>query len=496
MSKVRGKLSEQSGQIAVMFMLVMLFFVLLSIVVVDFGLWFGDRRDAQNDADQSALAGALSIQTLNLDDPIQVGLERQAALTAAIDWADANNVDVSGCPTPAPLGALSVVCAEADITLVTGATCYPNDPEAANLYVGVETIVHREPASFFLGALALFGLDDAADPEVRTRGLACAGVPVEFFGFLPFTVQQTGECFTWTDENADGIKDDEDTYTPKLGELCEMQIADNVSGAVGQLGFDESGDCQDGNSGAAEFADQVSDGVQTACLLGDDVASNQGNNVGAVRRGLTGSSSGNSLAPGGRLYGATECDTRYTSDSKTTADLLIAEQALTDPLADPLATPPGLTPLGAAAFADWDGIDSPNKRPLAGDGIDDFFEVWDLAPDYDPTNPAKGLIPRECTSPRNVQIIVIFDVAQEGAADGTTTCTNNCWQIRAVNRMYIEGCSTTSVQTGSADDFEKTCTNIGGGPFYVYGRFVEQIENIELRLGIADFGTVRVFLKE
>ena len=62
-----------------------------SALTIDVGLIVNERRDAQNDVDKAALAGA---QELTLD-PGSIGTDTAAATIAAQAWAASNGIDLT-----------------------------------------------------------------------------------------------------------------------------------------------------------------------------------------------------------------------------------------------------------------------------------------------------------------------------------------------------------------------------------------------------------------
>lgn len=306
---------------------------------------------------------------------------------------------------------------------------------------------------------------------------------------MPWTVEETSDCFQAFQQDITDpvtgdvthppfvnppvahphVEADPDHYHPRYGALCELIIDQNAEGAVGALGFDSDPltPCEDGTGSGAVYRDQIVTGVETTCEIGDSVK-----RAGGVKHGQT-------------LQGLLERLTREDGCDDLAGADLDQENELTDA---------GLEPLGAAAYGPWDPAAWADKLPYQPDGIDDFFEVWNLARPLNVGDPARGLVPRLClsddgSSPRAVDIVIIHNISDEDGA----TCNsgpNNCYKIRGVSRMYIEGCS-----DGTAGGFYKSC-NIGGGPFIIHGRFVEPVEFTNFRTGIWENGTIQVRLIE
>ena len=225
-------------------------FGLFSAISVDAGIYMVDRRDAQNDADKAALAGALEL-TLN---PDTAGSDSATAEDSALEWALKNGVDTSSDPTLI-------------LNIDTVSNCYSSND---GLPTGVRVYVEREPASFFLNFVRLITPVD--DWTVKTAAVACAGRPIDMIGVLPFAISETSECFV------DGA--------PKLGEFCNIVVDSTSTGLIGELGIDEDGACEDGNGSATVLEQNIIHGASVPCAVGDSVTGNAGHNVGKTRSGM------------------------------------------------------------------------------------------------------------------------------------------------------------------------------------------------------------------
>jgi hypothetical protein len=349
----------------------------------------------------------------------------------AMEWALANGVAAS------------------EITIDVVRTCFSANDE---VHTGVRAVVSREPSSFLLGLI-----EDVGPIRVETSATACSGMPAEMNGFMPWAVQTAGACFQ---------EDPDDTTLPIrripiFGERCDLVVGGQggASGDVGQLAFDPDGACPDGNSSASEYSDQIVSGVSTTCAVGDSVSSNTGVNVGPTKQGLA-----------ARLAGEGQCSLDAVPFFSDVSARTIAFNASL------------LTDLAAPTMGSSGGL------------VDDLFEIWGPAYDYDATDPAKNLDPYPCadSSPRHVTLIVIGDIAID---DGTDCNGGNnsphCYIVRGFARMYVEGCSTTP------DDFSAKCDQQGGGgSFTIHGRFVSAASNSSLNLTLNPFGEAITFLKE
>lgn len=412
------RLEGASGQVVVLTAFALFAFAAFAAISVDVGLYMVDRRDAQSDVDKAALAGAIELTLSNSS----ASADEAAAQAAVLNWAGKNGIDLS----------------EPGLTLTSNVirTCFSADD---GVPTGVEVTLEREPAWFFMSIL---GPTD--DWRVRTTATACAGLPVEMSGMMPFAISRTGSCF----------KPSGGDYVPRYGERCDVVMASNTTGLVSELGLSTSGACDSGNSSANVLEQNIVNGATVSCRIGDTVKANSGHNVGKTYDGIR-----------TRLTSAAQgrCDASYTG-----------------------------TNFGASNAALNAAVTTPLASPSNGDGMDDFYEIWE----WDGTgHPGVKLTPRDCdpgtpgvqTSPRNVVLIVIQDYTVE---DGIH---NKSYIVRDFARAYIEGC------TRSNGTFYKDCDwgNGAGGTFTIHVRFVEQYGLSTADLGTdATFGDIEVFLKQ
>jgi hypothetical protein len=405
-----ARFSSDRGSAALLIPVSALLFCTATAMAVDVGLFVNDRRDAQATVDQMALAGALELTMEAADD----GTVGPAAIAEAQQWGLKNELDLSD--------------PDLDVTIQPVRTCYSaND----GFYTGVEVTIERTPT---MALLDYFGTSWRSG----ATALACAGRPSEMRDFLPFAISEIGDCFTLVNGQ----------YQPKIGERCVLQI-DNDGGTSlhGQLGIQPGGPCNGGNSSSSVLRDNIINGVDVNCSIGESVTSNPGNSSGPVRDGLQ-----------ARLQSARPCD---ANSAVTEANLDAWTAAVGSQ---------GLTPLAAA-----------NKN----NNVDDLFEVWERNPLPDPLS---ILPPYDCdpsvagvqTSPRNVNIIVVHDILDE---DGG----NHYYIVRGFVRMYIEGCERNG-------NFYVDCTQ-GGGNFNVYARIIDQLADSTTPLGMNNYGDLGIYLK-
>lgn len=232
------RLGRSEGQVLPIAALVFGMVLLGGFVVIDVGLLYNDRRDAQNDVDLAALAGALQIAT---DDPAH-------ADDIANDWLTNNGVDLAD---PEQHAVVAVV-----------RDCFSaNDGQDT----GVRVTLTRKPASFFLGVFGIAGW------QTTSTATACFGRTVAQGGFLPFALSQASPCFQ--------------ALQPRPGYRCDVQI-DNSPSVSGQLGLSESGDCDDGNPSSSVLSNNIEHGSQVSCAIGGSVQGGPGFSVGPTKSGL------------------------------------------------------------------------------------------------------------------------------------------------------------------------------------------------------------------
>lgn len=419
--------SSDSGQAVIIFVVALLLFTVSGAAVVDVGLLLADRRDAQSDVDRAALAGALAL-TLDRDDATS---DEAAATVAARAWARANGIDVSD-PT-------------VQLSVEVISNCFTEDD---GVPTGVHVSIEREPATFLVGFLGVETWRTSASAT------ACAGRPIDLIGFLPFALSESSSCF---ETNSDGDR------VPLLGQFCNLVIDSNSQGLAGELGIEPFSICNDGNSSANTLNENIENGTQTRCTIGDTVHGNNGHNVGQTRDGIR-----------DRIADEGACDARFPAGDQGLFDLGVSA-INTD-------NPDLLTNL----FPPFD---------VHGNGIDDFYEVWQLPSGWSSgDNPADDLVPYDCdptqagvqTSPRNATLIVIADFATPDGNAGPKS-----YIVRNFARVYLEGC------TDKNGTFSRSCDFNGGGKFTIHARFVDQFGVTDSTLGLtAGYGDVEVFLRD
>ena len=407
-------------------------FAVFGFAVIDVGVAWGARRDAQTDVDLIALAGA--IELINFDDD---DAGRIAAGDAAEAWALANNVDLS------------------HLTVTVARDCFSLDD---GYYTGVDVRVERSPPGFFFGIFP-----GVPQLEVSSEARACSGAPQEMSGFLPWAIETAGDCFTNEPDPAD--------RTPILGERCDLSVGGlgGASGDVGQLALSEdpSAACEAGNGSAATYETNIINGDLTTCEIGDSVTSNTGVNVGKTKSALearlaTEGACGGNAVP---IFGTVQARTDTFNLHPTITDL------------------PAPNVGGVGYVDDFFEIWQPG---LGYDPNDpgDRLEQYNCNPD-----PA-GIIE---TSPRNVSVVIVSDIAVDdgsGCSAVSVGASPHCYLVLGFARMYLEGCTTSAGFSAMYDQ------SGGGGTFTIHARFVKAVGNNNAGLGVSQFGDIQTVLVE
>lgn len=420
------------------------------VLSLDVGLWLADRRDAQGDVDAIALAGALEL-------PIP-GVTQDSAVTALTISASEATATSNGVDPDTEL-TLTVLWNNDDSS---DDECFAGEGDSQELYVGVRATITRNSQSVFLGLLS--SLSDVNDlTEVKVSAIACTGVPIALRGFTPLAIQMNGDCFTGYPPVGDA--------DPILGTRCALQAGGGgpQEHNFAPLGFSEP-DCNDSSNSAVVYTNNIQNGTDVTCTVGDSVGTVTGNVGSQTKLGIE-----------ALIAGEGDCDSTYFA-THSQADL-DADNAT-------------LVAAGHAALL----------APTVNDGVDDFFEIWQLNANYAASEPVQGLSPRDCdpstsgvqTSPRNRAILVIGD-ATSGNDSGADCDGGNrrCLFVRGFTRIYLEGCSRDDSDPASAT-LEREFSDCEGpfNDFFVYGRMLSQLAESDLALGYTFDGDWQTFLQK
>ncbi len=304
---VRG--GDQRGQALILMVLAMTVIFVIGVIVVDFGLWFTERRGAQKDADLTTLAGAMEllqqdfVDTSN-NDPAAV---RAAAEDAVDKWADYN-----GLP-------------QADVhnLVVDDTDCLGPSPV-------IDTV--RLDAEHHGGRLFSGTLDELykITLKIGAPAKACIGSQVTAQGLLPVGIQISGvasDC--WADVDGDGQED------PLFGQECVLTFGagQQVSGEAGNLRLYNNGslNCSDNNTGGKkQYEDEVTaGGASTTCHVYkyfSDPSKSCADDIGGCVYPLTGVGSTPEMKAFEDLIASEgECDSKFGNGDGTDQFLEVVE---------------------------------------------------------------------------------------------------------------------------------------------------------------------------
>ena len=167
MRSMLSRLNGQRGQVIVMFVGILTIITIAGVIVVDFGLWFSERRAAQTDADLPALAGARECM-LEL---ASGGSYTADPVGAVDDFFELNRVSNT------TLDYVSPACEEDD----QGRLC---------VTVRVRHDVETWFSSFYSPIF-----DAVSDDDIGAHATACAGAAQAPDNVVPFEVEKPGPCF-------------------------------------------------------------------------------------------------------------------------------------------------------------------------------------------------------------------------------------------------------------------------------------------------------------
>jgi len=205
MRRILSGLQQQRGQAMVMFIGIFTVIAVVGVIVVDFGLWFSERRGAQTDADLPALAGArecmLELITKVDHDP-----------TWAIEqWFDENN------------GGNAELVADK-----TSTDCEPQD----NGELCVDVVVRHKSKTLFSSFFS--PVFDGVAGNIGAHARACAGAAAAPENVVPFEVAKPDPCFSGG--------------SPDFDNLCPLE-----SGAHGECPPDAPSSCKSNPRGMADL---------------------------------------------------------------------------------------------------------------------------------------------------------------------------------------------------------------------------------------------------
>jgi hypothetical protein len=258
-----------------MFVGIFTIIAVVGFVVVDFGLWFSERRAAQTDADMSALAGAQAY----VADLLDTG----GAFDDAVEWAVKNGVD------PAKIDPSNTSnCSAGNSCVDVGiGNCYGNGTDTAMRWV--ESDIRHNTRT-------LFGkFFDFAAPDIGATARACVGSPRTAIDLGPFGVQ-TGfvtdpSCPDYGQPLSDCLEPDPADPTnktrPVYGSVCILKTGaqnpgcQNTGGQRGLLTIGDP-DCEEA-TGASDLGHDFHYGAKAACSVDQEVTTKKGNVIGPLQ---------------------------------------------------------------------------------------------------------------------------------------------------------------------------------------------------------------------
>ena len=212
-------------------------FLAVGVATVDVGLWQGERRGAQKDADLSALAGAYGLLTNPQD--------ANAVQAKAQQYQQIND--------------------EAGNAAIIGNVQVDNSCFHTTWLDSVTLNVSHASRTFFGNA---FGIKIA--PDIGAHARACMGSPDTATGLMPIGVQVTGfnsDCFQPDPANPSGPE------IPVFGQYCELAFGagTQTSGEGGLLRLFDDGslNCSAPNTGGGQTTQNElsSGGADTTCAV-------------------------------------------------------------------------------------------------------------------------------------------------------------------------------------------------------------------------------------
>jgi hypothetical protein len=273
MRKLLRRLRSQRAQGLILFVGLFSVIMAISVIVVDFGLWFSEHRGAQKDADAAALAGAQAY-VADLGDT-------NTAFSDARDWAIKNGIqssDINRSFTPNCPDGKS--CIQAQI-----GNCREDGSDTSMPWV--EARVRHNSRALFGG---IFGL---VAPDIGAIARACVGSPRTAIDLSPFGVQtgfQTDPtCPNYDNPLSDCMEPDPDhagQTRPVYGSVCILKTgaqSDDCAGFFGgQRGQLTIGALDCDQTSANTMKHDFHYGAGAACSVDQEVNTGTGNILGLL----------------------------------------------------------------------------------------------------------------------------------------------------------------------------------------------------------------------
>lgn len=243
-ARIVRRLRGQRGQTLIFFAGIFTVIAIVGAIVVDFGIWFSERRGAQTDSDLISLAGAYELLT-------------NGSAYAEVDVATQQSAVANGIDPVGDLQNLAVRSLEFPDGYETDPDYCHTATETGGRLNAVVLDVEHDSRALFAG---IFGV---ASPDIGAHACARAGSLISTSGLRPWSVPRfTSDCFEW-DEGAG-------KFVPQFGQVCIFRI-DNPSqvGAI-RLGPDDGDDCSGpGSGGANVYRENIREGSPAICEIGE-----------------------------------------------------------------------------------------------------------------------------------------------------------------------------------------------------------------------------------
>lgn len=285
--RIRERLKSERGQMVLMFAGIFTIMALLAAIVIDFGVWFSERRGAQTDADLVSLAGAYEL----LDDASTFsdvdGATQDLALANGLDPVDdLHNLEVKSLAFPD------------DGSDTDSDFCHEAQDTGGRLNAVVLDVDHESRALF----ASVFGV---GAPDIGAHACARAGSLRSAEKNRPWAVPIfQSECF--------------DGGIPQFGQDCIFRL-ERPSSQVGsiRLGDDPGDPCNEPGGGASKYEENIIEGSDAVCTIGDMIDTEPGLNVGPTLSALFVllSSEGECDLQNGNLDGIDQFDESFQATS-------------------------------------------------------------------------------------------------------------------------------------------------------------------------------------
>ncbi|MCH8901153.1 MAG: hypothetical protein IIC88_02530 [Chloroflexi bacterium] len=250
-ARIIRRLREQRGQTIIFFVGAFTVIAIVGAIVIDFGVWFSERRGAQTDSDLIALAGVYELLT-------------SGSAFADVDIATQQSAVANGVDPVEDLQNLAVRSLEFPDGYETDPDYCHTATDTGGRLNAVVLDVDHDSRAFFAG---IFGI---GSPDIGAHACARAGSLRDTSGLRPWSVPRfTSDCFEWNEEAGE--------YIPQFGEVCIFRI-DNPSqvGAI-RLGPDEGDECSGpGSGGANVYRENIREGSPAICEIGEMIDTEPG----------------------------------------------------------------------------------------------------------------------------------------------------------------------------------------------------------------------------